>query len=368
VVVNKRGGEIMSRGLGLIFFALSLLLATDVWADPFLSYPGTRAKAMAGAFVAVADDSSACWYNPAGLATESFDLTLEFSQAPGFNDNREYSNEGTSIFLGFKGGSEKIGGGLFLYSPYSISYRFRVPDDSVYYDYLYGYLDETLYISGLVGALGNKFIKLGASLEMIYLDFGDSAFYGASWWGTTEIDTDPWDIFSGVSASFGVLLHPINLIEHGFDLRLGAVYHLPSIHRPGNYYSEYAETLANKVIFKKPSSYDVGVSAGVLLGSLAYMNFSAQYGEIDYSTANEYLDWQYQKVAVGGELRISLGKIGLLSLRGGAYYSEPSKDSIRKVSGVTGGIGLGLGQHFTLESSFERRGRPTGEPNFLSPM
>ena len=173
----------MSRGLGLIFFALSLLLATDVWADPFLSYPGTRAKAMAGAFVAVADDSSACWYNPAGLATESFDLTLEFSQAPGFNDNREYSNEGTSIFLGFKGGSEKIGGGLFLYSPYSISYRFRVPDDSVYYDYLYGYLDETLYIYGFVGALGNKFIKVGASLEMIYLDFGDSAFYGKNSWG-----------------------------------------------------------------------------------------------------------------------------------------------------------------------------------------
>src|SRR3954463_13304902 len=33
---------------------------------------GTRAQGMAGAFTAVADDATAAWWNPAGLATGSF--------------------------------------------------------------------------------------------------------------------------------------------------------------------------------------------------------------------------------------------------------------------------------------------------------
>src|SRR2546425_4837023 len=43
---------------------------------------GIRAQGMAGAFVAVADDASATWWNPAGLATalNTVDLTGEVSQ------------------------------------------------------------------------------------------------------------------------------------------------------------------------------------------------------------------------------------------------------------------------------------------------
>jgi hypothetical protein len=42
---------------------------------------GVRAQGMGGAFVAVADDSSATWWNPAGLATGAFaDTTIEYNQ------------------------------------------------------------------------------------------------------------------------------------------------------------------------------------------------------------------------------------------------------------------------------------------------
>src|SRR5262245_49430086 len=46
---------------------------------------GVRAQGMAGAFVAVADDSTATWWNPAGLATGlSFvDFTAEIDQHGG---------------------------------------------------------------------------------------------------------------------------------------------------------------------------------------------------------------------------------------------------------------------------------------------
>ncbi|HCS27472.1 MAG TPA: hypothetical protein DIW43_08450 [Spongiibacteraceae bacterium] len=47
--------------------------------EQFFNVPGTRAMAMSGAFVATAGDSTAMWYNPAGLAKlgNSIDFTLE---------------------------------------------------------------------------------------------------------------------------------------------------------------------------------------------------------------------------------------------------------------------------------------------------
>ena len=48
--------------------------------ETYFSMPGTRAMGMAGAFVAQADDSTAMYYNPAGLAHEGpeYDVTVEF--------------------------------------------------------------------------------------------------------------------------------------------------------------------------------------------------------------------------------------------------------------------------------------------------
>ena len=37
---------------------------------------GTRAQGMGGAFVAVADDATATWWNPAGLATGAYFSTV----------------------------------------------------------------------------------------------------------------------------------------------------------------------------------------------------------------------------------------------------------------------------------------------------
>src|SRR5881296_74696 len=48
---------------------------------------GVRAQGMAGAFTAVADDSTATWWNPAGLAGGAFiNGILEYTHAPGSDD------------------------------------------------------------------------------------------------------------------------------------------------------------------------------------------------------------------------------------------------------------------------------------------
>src|SRR5229473_5118040 len=52
---------------------------------------GTRAQAMGGAFVAVADDATATWWNPAGLASGAyFNTILEYA---GSQDPRQESRQ-----------------------------------------------------------------------------------------------------------------------------------------------------------------------------------------------------------------------------------------------------------------------------------
>ena len=65
-------------------FGLVLVLGTPVAAQSFESV-GHRALGMGGAFVAVANDSSATWWNPAGLATGPF-LDLAVGRASGASD------------------------------------------------------------------------------------------------------------------------------------------------------------------------------------------------------------------------------------------------------------------------------------------
>src|SRR5215213_826194 len=55
----------------LLFFIYPLTSPSAVWSQA-IEMAGTRAPGMGGAFVAVADDSSATWWNPAGLAAGPF--------------------------------------------------------------------------------------------------------------------------------------------------------------------------------------------------------------------------------------------------------------------------------------------------------
>ncbi len=59
--------------------AIALVLGGASWADAQIyEAVGTRAQGMGGAFVAVADDATASWWNPAGLATgKLFSLVIE---------------------------------------------------------------------------------------------------------------------------------------------------------------------------------------------------------------------------------------------------------------------------------------------------
>ena len=58
----------MPKTLAFVLFALGVCAPSVSHAQTYESV-GIRAQGMAGAFVAVADDATASWWNPAGLAT-----------------------------------------------------------------------------------------------------------------------------------------------------------------------------------------------------------------------------------------------------------------------------------------------------------
>src|SRR5947207_10520035 len=77
--------RIMSSGApkSLFLFAICLQFTTSLLHAQTFDQIGERAQGMGGAFVAVADDASAIYWNPAGLANVyQFDSQLSASGAP----------------------------------------------------------------------------------------------------------------------------------------------------------------------------------------------------------------------------------------------------------------------------------------------
>ena len=107
---------------------LSLVLASALMADPFVSYPGTKAKGMAGAFTAVANNNSAMYFNPAGMTNfESDDnhgmFTLEVGKGAGYDESAtgdETFADSTAYFVAIGTSGNGWNGGLAIYNLYSI--------------------------------------------------------------------------------------------------------------------------------------------------------------------------------------------------------------------------------------------------------
>jgi F plasmid transfer operon, TraF, protein len=86
----------------LLLAVISVLAAASpAWAQ---SPVGTRAAGMAGAFVAVADDATAVYWNPAGVASGSLvSAVIDYGQGEGATDPTQttVTQKDTAVFAGF---------------------------------------------------------------------------------------------------------------------------------------------------------------------------------------------------------------------------------------------------------------------------
>ena len=77
-----------------------LLAASGAGAQDFAAV-GSRAAGMGGAFVGVADDATAIYWNPAGLAAGSyFSLALDRTGGEAVPDGSQFGTKRSSHFIG----------------------------------------------------------------------------------------------------------------------------------------------------------------------------------------------------------------------------------------------------------------------------
>jgi len=338
----------------------------SVCADMFISYPGTRARAMGGTFIAVADDSSAVWYNPAGIAIPGNDITFEYSQAvsatykttdsntwsniwTGIQNQVEYSNDETSYFISLKFGRslEKPRGwglGLFSYKPYNMTYNVNYTTTNG--THVVGSVKEELYISGLVFSYDWGKFKFGFTGEVTDVDCSDSNLYSDYYGYYDKYDTRKITETHYFTSSLGVLWEVFKG-EGGFKLMSGCVYRHENVGSQEDF------------VFDKPRSYGIGLSTEIPF-TWGALILSTQWGGTDYRSISDYelFDVKYDNISAGGELRIPLKSLKAISLRTGWNNSSSNAkpDSHwADVSAVAGGIGLQLARVLFFESTYEWR-------------
>jgi hypothetical protein len=369
-----------------------MLLSQTAFADPFMSYPGTRAKAMGGAFCGVADDASAVWYNPAGLAEgESFDLFLEWSQAISQEEDTKgnekdlsqfginpssLTNEENKIFFSIKWADkiEQKDGGIALYymSPYTIDWYFP-PELEL--GKTFGNFKEDMNIFGFAfaGSSHNDRLLFGGSLEYINISFETDELkiineYESPYYYYQSVNTR-FDHAYGFSGSLGILGVVYDDPVRTLRIKMGGVYRFSSSCSADTgsdtkyddaEQADISDKIVDQLVFSKPASFDIGFSLNKSITSLksAFL-FAGQYGETDWSKTNETIDNKYKKTSFGFEWQMNFEKSDLhLALRSGLYFSEASKPESGwpEVDGLTIGIGTFFAKnHWGLDVTHEYR-------------
>jgi long-chain fatty acid transport protein len=235
-----------------IALALVLLVSSGLWANGLnLNGIGARACAMGGAFVGLADDYTAVFWNPAGLALiqkPTFGLTGELllpSSTYGFTgfemktENKAYP---AGILGYFTPISKKVVVGLGVYTPSGLGADWNNPglEEAMIYPYppaAFTPAVEAYRWRSFIGAITiapsiavklSDMVSLGATININY------GFFKTDQWGQYQVflnppkpptlfnfgqatmDVDGW----GVGATFGLLVKPSDKFSFGLSYRI----------------------------------------------------------------------------------------------------------------------------------------------------
>jgi long-chain fatty acid transport protein len=342
------------RGFFFIF-SLTLIfsnLQAGGWNNTLM---GWRALGLGGAFVGVADDPSAIFYNPAGLVLqkEAFNLSLggysiwpthEYIMPSGTKAQSKYDTSLPQVFLSYRT-SPKVTIGLGFYIPYAgAGMDWKAQDLGFPFK-------STLGVYSITPTLAyhlNEKLSVGFCLN----------FYGSSLdVDTTTVDYGPMrseEKGSAVSGGLGVLFKPTEKIGLGLDIRGPAKMKLSGktwlITVPG--YPSYP--YSSETRFNLPWDVELGFSYRISENLL--FSTSAQYTM--WSTLKE-VDKTIKNIPVQGDLETSepMNFKDILIWRGGLEYH------------IFGGVflrgGIGLDRYATPDETLDFKNIDVDKVTFL---
>lgn len=236
----------LTLGLAILLLSTGGLLANGLNLNGF----GARAASMGGAFVGLADDYTAVFWNPAGLAlmkTATFGFTGDILIPSSTYDlgtfsmktNRQYYPAGLIGFFQPIGGRVVVGVGAYtlsglgaywnntgleaaLISPYPTS-AFTPPVENYTWKSFIG----SITIAPAIAVKVTDQIFLGATFNINY------GFFKTNQWGEYQVVAEPPMLFNfgqaamnvtgwGYGATFGLLVKPTDRISFGVTYRLAS--------------------------------------------------------------------------------------------------------------------------------------------------
>lgn len=313
-----------------VFVTVALCVAAQAFAQNSNAQdaPGSRAAGMGGAFVAVADDASAVYWNPAGLASgPMFNLQLDLGSSelsPGSPADRDAAGaRRTTRFVAF--GTPPFGVSYYRFATLrAIAPSPAVPDGNGREEEGLPSVRLTTSVFGvtLLQSIGAG-LTLGTTLKLVNGSYAGGNVAGGNW-------TDVWDRVNDLDADgrtradldVGVMFNP------GGQLKLGLV--ARNVRRPS-----FAPDDAGEVL-EDAARLDREVRFGAAWGSRwpgitpLIVSFDADLTRVTDIDGTERRD-----VAAGAETWWWERRIGL---RGG--WRASTVDEARPVA--TGGISIAV--------------------------
>lgn len=367
---------IKKNSLCLVAFLALFFVAESAMASMVLSYPGTRARAMGSAFTAVADDSSAVWYNPAGLASGKSEFSFELSDVvkydySGFNSGKQTGN-GTGYFIGYKHTQSSDNGGFgfgaFIFTPYNFGVTNRWMCSPCPTEGITTVRQQATYYS-LAGAgewsvfknytkLGKQKLAFGAVLNFIRQR---ASVRDSTWTSSYEYESN-----MEMGLTWGVMYTPVDMPEKQLKVKIGWVMGEGTDQKsPGKFkYDVGSITNVQDEFHAVPNRTELGISVYKGIKQISSMLIlSYQTGEEE---SEDYKGYTLEKKSKGIELMYSkpVGPFKSIALRFGQYTADiniPSPDGT--FTSDTWGIGARLGKTFSIEYAKVSKGWDKAAPD-----
>ncbi|MEA3512382.1 MAG: hypothetical protein U9R37_02175 [Campylobacterota bacterium] len=340
-----------------ILYTSGLLVAlgtTTLYADQFAAAPGTKARSMGYAFSAVANNSSALYYNPAGFVSDSkySVFTLEGGTASSWDetDNNDAFSSDTQYFIGGGSFTPEGGWGFAIYSLYDIYFTEQY-DNGYDTSRAAHQSNEVIHWAGS-WRLHERF-SMGLGVGYVTKIFSSDTNEDENGYETAKSHNGyslvEYDSYGGFF-QFGLLADVLKDDETGNKLTLSYTYRSEADMKEKSVDNDYGySTTIGVEPFDLPEEQVIGAAIHYATAAASFL--------ITYdikTTTYTYPEFASSDTTAMG---IEIGFEGL-SFRAGAYESTPQNSDYSEaleVKGTTYGINKQFGNVFAIEFAVDNR-------------
>ena len=335
----------MRRTHGALFLSI---VSTQIHAfEAYATNPGTRAMGMAGVFIAQADDSSAIWYNPGGLARANMikrEYSVEWSGIPAATEQLKFSNDQALKFIGAYAGDlwdkSTLGTGVAYLVPLELSFDIaqRISPLSAR---TYGGITATYrQLSGLMAAQLRPGLAAGATLDWVWVDVRCEQ--------SPCVNYGPAGLGMSLGTTYEVARHK------DWTTTLAAVWHSRAALGYGTEATSGIGTQLENYLPDRPQSLHFGAALRIGVRN-AVWNTNVSIEKRGWSKAAGIFAHanDFTRLGIAEEVLIPLSQGRSVAVRLGWAQADGGENHVR-ISAA--GMGYSFAKHHSVDIAFENRG------------